>query len=240
MPAHWYTGVVTSIHDLSDSVKSFLITIPEVQIFNFLAGQFVTFDLPTGEKRLQRWRSYSIASAPRAKNEIELCMVRTPGGLGTTYFFNEVKIGTELKFKSAEGGFVLPEPIDHDVVMICTGTGIAPFRSMLQDIYLQKRAHKNIHLIFGTRTVRDVLYYDELMQYTYAIEGFRYDIALSRDSSPVVGSHFHAGYVHPIYLKEYASKNEQVHFYICGWSNMIDDAVENLFENLKSNKYLYK
>ena len=71
---------------------------------------------------------------------------------------------------------------------------------MLQRYLFTKESLSKHSSHFGTRTVRDVLYYDELMQYTYAIEGFRYDIALSRDSSPVVGSHFHAGYVHPIYL----------------------------------------
>ena len=121
-PAHWYTGLVVGIKELAPKVKSFELEIPEVVSFDFKAGQFITLDLPVGDKRLQRWRSYSISSAPAGTNKIELCIVHFDGGLGSTYFFDQVVVGTELKFKGPEGGFVLPEVIDQDVVMICTGT----------------------------------------------------------------------------------------------------------------------
>ena len=233
MPAHWYTGIVKEIKSLSNSVRSFTLEIPEVSSFDFKAGQFITFDLPVGEKRLQRWRSYSIASAPMGNNVVEMCIVNFGGGLGSTYFFNEIKIGTELKFKAAEGGFVLPDVVDHDIVMICTGTGVAPFRSMLYDIHINKKVHKNIHLIFGTRKKDDILYYDEFIELTHKIKGFTYDIALSRESDLIKTKNIHNGYVHPIYMNEYSTTRNDIHFYICGWSAMIDDAVANLLIELK-------
>ncbi|MEP7322106.1 MAG: FAD-dependent oxidoreductase [Saprospiraceae bacterium] len=241
-PAHWYTGIVTDVSDLAPRTKSFRIKIPEVQQFDFKAGQFITFDLPVGEKRLQRWRSYSIASAPGDSNEIELCLVHFEQGLGSTYFFKEISIGSELKFKAPEGGFILPGEIDHDLVMICTGTGIAPFRSMIRDIFHRNLTNRNIHLIFGTRKAEDILYLDEWKELSNSLPGFRFDIALSREDlnelrtggfrARGISGNLHSGYVHPIYLKQYTVPRKDVHFYICGWSMMIDEAVENLFGEL--------
>jgi CDP-4-dehydro-6-deoxyglucose reductase len=107
--------------------------------------------------------------------------VHFDGGLGSTYFFDQVVVGTELKFKGPEGGFVLPEVIDQDVVMICTGTGIAPFRSMIWDIYHTGKTHRDIHLIFGTRRKEDILYALEWEQLMNNIPGFKFEVALSRN-----------------------------------------------------------
>lgn len=235
-PAHWYTGIVTQIEDLAPRVKSFHLSIPEVEIFSFKPGQFVTFDLPVGEKRIQRWRSYSIASAPSETNEIELCIVHFEHGLGSSYFFEQVELGTQLKFKSAEGGFMLPDVIDHDLVMICTGTGIAPFRSMIQDIFQKKMPHKKIHLIFGTRKKDDILYIVEWEALMNTLPDFKFDVSLSREQNLNNTPYLHTGYVHPIYQNEYANVRSDVHFYICGWSKMIDQAVANLFLDMKYSR----
>jgi len=235
--AHWYTGVVTDIRDIAPEVRSFTLHIPETDHFDFKAGQFITFDLPVSEKRINRWRSYSIASPPGKSNFIELCIVRFDQGLGSSYFFNEVIPGSTLKFKGPEGGFILPSQIDHDLVLVCTGTGVAPFRSMLFDLKNNPRPHHKIHLIFGTRKHDDILYREEFIQLQTDLPGFSFDVALSREnpdgqSNPSI----HSGYVHPIYLKQYAQYRPDIHFYLCGWSQMIDEAVANLFVKLKYSK----
>jgi len=232
--AHWYTGVVTAIRDIAPEVRSFTLEIPETDLFDFKAGQFITFDLPVSEKRINRWRSYSIASPPGKSNFIELCIVRFDQGLGSSYFFNEVIPGSTLKFKGPEGVFVLPGQIDHDLVLVCTGTGVAPFRSMLLDLKNNPLPHRAIHLIFGTRKQADILYHNEFMQLQQEIPGFTYDVALSRENLNVQSNaYLHSGYVHPIYQKQYAQYRPDIHFYLCGWSQMIDEAVANLFVKMK-------
>ncbi len=236
MPTTWYTANVIAITEIARKVKSFTIEIADVFSFDFKAGQFITFDLPVGEKRVQRWKSYSIANAPDGTNTLELCIVHYENGPGSSYFFNEITIGTELKCKGPEGGFVLPHLIDNDLVMICTGTGIAPFRSMLHEIVNKQIPCKKIHLIFGTRTLEDLLYYDELIHFEKTIPGFKFDITLSRENNLGNDPHFHKGYVHPVYLNEYKELRSDIQFFICGWSKMIDEAVENLFGELKYDR----
>lgn len=228
MPTTWYEAVVREIIPETPQVRRFRLAIPALEVFHFQAGQFITFDLPVGEKRLQRWRSYSIASPPDGSNVLELCIARSPSGLGTRYFFEEVQVGTTLKFKGPEGTFVLPETLDHDVVMICTGTGIAPFRSMIADLHRRHWPCQRVHLIFGTRTENDILYRTELETLARHQPNFRYDVALSRQND----WHGHHGYVHPVYLNAYPQPHPALQFYLCGWTNMIDQAVAHLINDL--------
>jgi len=228
----WYDSKVIKIVDESSTTKRFWVEVEGEEKIDFKAGQFVTMDLPIAEKRLKRWRSYSIANHPDGTNVLEFCIVLLEGGAATTYFFNEVKIGTPIKFKGPSGTFVLPEELNTDLVLVCTGTGLAPFRSMLWDIYYQKKQHQKIHLIFGTRTKDGILYHKELEDLQKKLPNFSYSIALSREED----WDGYKGYVHQVYLEQHKDVKEDIHFYLCGWSNMIDDAVANLIVNLKYDK----
>ena len=228
----WYDGKVIRIEDQTPTTKRFWVEIPEVDAFDFKSGQFVTMDLPVHEKRLHRWRSYSIANAPEKGNVLEFCIVYLEGGLATRYFFEEVKVGTHLRFKGPDGTFTLPEDLDREMILICTGTGVAPFRSMLWDIHNRKLAFKSIHLIFGTRRQDGILYREEFEAFQKEWSNFRYDVALSRESA----WEGYRGYVHQIYREQYSDPVPDRHFYLCGWSNMIDDAVANLIVKMGYDK----
>lgn len=228
----WYDSKVTKIVDETPTTKRFWVKVDEEETIDFKAGQFVTMDLPISEKRLKRWRSYSIANHPDGSNILEFCIVLLDGGAATTYLFNEVSVGSTIRFKGPSGTFVLPKELTTDLVFICTGTGVAPFRSMIWDIYHQKKQHQKIHLIFGTRTKDGILYRDEFEELAKLLPNFSYSVALSREKD----WDGYKGYVHPIYLEQYKAVRQNIHFYLCGWSNMIDDAVANLVVNLKYDK----
>jgi CDP-4-dehydro-6-deoxyglucose reductase len=221
----WRTGTVIKIEDASESTRRFWIQIPELGSFNFKPGQFVTLDLPIHEKTNKRWRSYSIASAPDGSNIIELVIVLLEGGLGTTYLFNEIKVGSAITLRGPVGVFTLPETLDKDLYLICTGTGIAPFRSMVHWIHQQKIAHKNIHLIFGCRKLTDQLYGSELKALEPLENNFYYHPVFSREDAVPDGAY--KGYVHGVYEQLLAAKNP-AQFYLCGWKNMIDEAKQRI------------
>jgi len=232
MPTKWYHGTVIRIKTETSNTKRFWVEVPEVDSFAFEAGQFVTMDLPVHEKRLHRWRSYSLANAPEGGNVLEFCIVKLEGGLASRYFFEEVKEGTTLKFKGPDGTFTLPKDLNGKMVWVCTGTGVAPFRSMLKDIHNRKLPFRHIHLIFGTRYEDGILYRDEFEAMQKEWPNFQYDIALSR----VPDWEGYKGYVHQIYQAQYAKPDPDTHFYLCGWSNMIDDAVANLIVKMGYDK----
>ena len=219
----WRTGIVTKIVNETAQTRRFWIQIPEVAKFDFIPGQFVTLDLPIHEKKNKRWRSYSIASWPNQGNEIELVIVLLEGGLGTTYLFTEIKVGSELLLRGPQGVFVLPQTMDRDIFLICTGTGIAPFRSMLHHIKGGNVLHQNIYLIFGTRTMSDCLYFDELMSLQENLPGYQYLPCLSRETGESY-SHIRKGYVHNVYEVILEENKVPAYFYLCGWKNMVDEA----------------
>jgi ferredoxin-NADP reductase len=232
----WYDSHITKIENETPSTKRFWLRVEGDEPIHFKAGQFVTMDLPISDKRTKRWRSYSIASAPNTEGvrDLEFCIVKSENSTGgSKYLCEEATIGTPIRFKGPDGGFTLKEPIlEKDIVLICTGTGVAPFRSMLWDIYNRKMPHANIHLIFGTRRETDILYRAEFENFEKLIPSFKYDIVLSREPN----WHGAKGYVHTIYTEGYAQKRANVEFYICGWANMIDEAVAKLMVELGYDK----
>lgn len=217
----WRTAKVIRIEDETSSTKRFWFEIPELDNFDFKPGQFVTLDLPIHEKPARRWRSYSIASWPDGTNIFELVIVLLENGAGTHYLFNEVFVGSEIPCRGPQGVFTLPEPIEKDLFFICTGTGIAPFRSMAHNILLNNLPHKNIYLIFGCRLLCDGLYGHELKDLEAKVPSFNYIPTYSREDKEDIRK----GYVHSVYEEIIKEKgNPDASFYLCGWKNMIDEA----------------
>jgi ferredoxin-NADP reductase len=223
----WQTAKVVAIETATYNTKSFFLEIDNTNNFKFEAGQFITLDLPIHEQKNKRWRSYSIASHPNNSNIIELVIVLLEGGLGTTYLFNKVVVGSVLSFRGPAGKFVLPETIDKNLFFICTGTGIAPFRSMLHFIKENNIVYKNLFLVFGCRTLNDCLYKDEMIDLGNQLPNFTYLPCFSREEN--LPNWAHKGYVHEAYitqLKKLAPND--ANFYLCGWKNMVDDAKEKI------------
>lgn len=223
MPEQWYTGVVTKIVDETHNTKRFWIRVPDKTSFDFKPGQFVTLDLPIHEMKNKRWRSYSIASHPNGTNEIELVVVLLEGGPGSTYLCTQVREGTELTMRGPLGLFTLPEQLEHDLFLICTGTGIAPFRSMVKHLHLHDLPHPNIYLISGSRYEKDLLYKTEMQQLSQEMNGFHYIPTLSREES----WEGKKGYVHAVY-EELLSDKRPARFFLCGWKAMIDEAKQKI------------
>ena len=232
----WQTGKVIRIENETAQTRRFWIQMPAMESFDFKPGQFVTLDLPIHEKPNKRWRSYSIASWPDGTNTIELVIVLLEGGLGTTYLFNHVVVGSELILRGPQGVFTLPEKIEKDLFLICTGTGIAPFRSMAHHIFNHKIPHQDIYLLFGCRTFGDCLYGPELRALSEQMPGFHYLPTFSREKESSGDQLVRTGYVHAIYEEICRGKQamaatadlQSAAFFLCGWKNMIDEAKQRI------------
>jgi ferredoxin-NADP reductase len=236
----WQPAKVIRITDETPTTRRFWIELESGKPFDFVPGQFVTLDLPIHEKPNKRWRSYSIASWPDGSPVIELLIVYLEGGLGTRYLFNEVAPGSTLTLRGPLGFFTLPDPIEKDLFLVCTGTGIAPFRSMLHHVLNHNTAHQDIHLIFGCRRLTDTLYRQEMEDLQEQIPRFRYIPVFSREIPENRDHLVRTGYVHAVY-EEICKKNlsmpespegrplsRPAHFYLCGWKNMIDEAKQRI------------
>jgi len=237
----WQTGKVIRIENATAFTRRFWIELVSGEPFHFEPGQFVTLDLPIHEKPSKRWRSYSIASWPDGSAVFELVIVLLEGGAGTKYLFEEVGIGSELTLRGPQGSFTLPAQIEKDLFLICTGTGVAPFRSMVHHILNHNLAHRDIYLIFGCRRLGDALYQKEMEELEMNLTGFQYLPVFSREVPENREHLIRTGYVHAVFeeICKMKRKTESmgaefiIHpasFYLCGWKVMIDEAKKRIVD----------
>ena len=172
-------------------------------------------------------RNYSIASWADGTNRFELIITYLEGGKMSEYLFKEAKIGDEFVYKGPMGIFTLPDNLmDRDIYLVSTGSGISPFRSMINYIYENKIPFKSIKLFFGTRTESDLLYRDELEKIQKELPNFEYIPTLSQESK----EGFREGHVHEHYLKLIDESSEKPWVYFCGWDRMISEGRFHLDE----------
>lgn len=187
----------------------------------YQSGQFVIIDF-TNLPHQYSTRSYSIADIYTG-DTIELCVVLKDDGAATPILFNQ-KIGETLLVSNPQGRFVLPESIDEQksIGFICTGTGVAPFRAMIKELLFSRSFKSPIHLFFGCRTEKDILYRSEFESLSREFPNFKYVPVLSRENwnGP-------KGYVHEHYKTVFESKPDAL-IYLCGWTEMIKQTRDNL------------
>jgi NAD(P)H-flavin reductase len=205
----------------SAQVRRFLFKATDREVLHFIPGQFVIITIP-GLPDFQNTRSYSIASAPTRNAEFELCVSLNPNGIATPILW-ATEVGQKLKMSEPQGSFILQDAPDLETVFICTGTGIAPFRSMLMAMLYGVALSKPVHLIFGNRFEKDILYCKEFEALEMKEKHFHFHPVLSRQTD-WAGT---KGYVHQVY-QELFSDGRDARFYICGWKDMCSDARKNL------------
>ena len=203
-----------------DDIRHFIFEIPELDLFDFVPGQFVSFTEQIGEKKITR--AYSIASPPLGNNRFELCINLVQDGKFTPTLWSK-QIGDSLDVKGPSGGFVMHKP-PRDCIFVATGTGIAPFRSMAIDL-LKRDSETKMTLIFGTRYEQNLTYVDELEALAAAHPNFKFVYAVSRPSEEWKGR---SGRVQQ-YLIDALGDRTDLDVYICGLKEMVDD-VRNLLK----------
>lgn len=125
----FYTERVTEVQHYTDRLFRFRVTRP--QSLRFRSGEFVMLGLPSDGKPLLR--AYSIAS-PSWDEGLEFFSIKVPGGPLTEKLQN-IKIGDEILLRSKTTGTLVHDALTPGkrLFMISTGTGIAPFISIMRD-----------------------------------------------------------------------------------------------------------
>jgi CDP-4-dehydro-6-deoxyglucose reductase, E3 len=215
-----HEALLRNVHYTNQRTKHFEFQVANGRRFVFEPGQFITVEFePNGQKVR---RPYSIASAPRADNGFDLCLNILPEGRASSWLFH-LKPGDAIHFTGPFGFFTLREPADPVSAFIATGTGIAPIRAMLQELYRRPRASE-VWLIFGVRSEADILYRGEFEKLVRENSGFHFIPTLSR---PEPGWRGHTGYVQQ-HVARYLAEKKGFHAYICGLRKMVDDVAHVL------------
>lgn len=187
---------------------------------NFKSGQFFIIDVPHQDKIIKR--AYSFASGSD-ENHFDICVKKIENGIGTGYLFN-LKPEDEILFNGPMGKMVIPQD-NEDLVMICVGTGVAPFRSMIRHILLNQDK-RNITLIMGGRNEEYLFYREEFEEFAKNNVNFNYFTILDKCSQPKCKE----GYVQDLIINDIIEKGdaEKFHYFLCGIPVMVRETKELL------------
>lgn len=215
-PFKTFTARLVSSDGLSENTKHLEFEMVGESRFGFVAGQWLSLrqSKPDGEEIT---RAYSICSPPADDNRFALCLNRVQDGFMSN-FLCDMKTGEEVSLQGPFGDFILHPPL-RDTLFIATGTGIAPFRSMLHWLLAEKTRHQKKHLwlLFGNRREEDIYYHSEFLRLAELDSNFHYLPILSRASDGWQGLR---GYVQR-HVPEIAQGRSDMHAYICGLDKMV-------------------
>ena len=199
-------------HDIAPGVRHFEFEVPGLlERFEFDAGQFVSFSAVIHGKTITR--AYSIASAPHL-NRFELCLNLVDDGQFTPMLFAMQK-GETVDLAGPLGYFVWRKQA-ADSIFVATGTGVAPFRGMLQ---AAADPSPKVHLVFGVRYEANLLYRQEFESLERQRNWFHFHPVLSRPNDDWKGRKGHV----QEHVMELLGERRDVDVYICGLKAMVDD-----------------
>lgn len=184
----------------------------------FTAGQYILLNTPG----LAQKRQYSIASAPRLEHAIELLVEIIPNGKASGYL-NSIEIGAEVDFYASAGEFTLKDDVlatNDPLVLIGTGSGIAPLRSILLDELRTKESTRPIWLYWGMREAESLFWLDQFEELHDNFPQFTYHIVLSQAPDEWT---LCKGRVTDCLSVHALPENGQ--YYLCGNPHMIEDVM---------------
>jgi ferredoxin-NADP reductase len=202
-----------SARTLTPSVRE--LTFDAGSDFSFVPGQWVSFKIPGDGEALPR--SYSIATAPQVDGIFAVAVTRVEGGPGSTYLHG-MEPGATLPMSDAQGFFTLTA-LERPVLMVATGTGVCPFRSMLWALQERGPLDHRAKLLLGVRTEQDILYGDEFARLADQDALFEFLPTLSRGGATWTERR---GYVQN-HIASLVHELGDCDVFVCGLSRMVKD-----------------
>jgi len=207
---------VQTLERVADDVIVLRVKLPANEKMKFLAGQFIEFLLKDGTRR-----SFSMANPPYDAELIELHVRRVAGGKFTEHVFEKMKERDILRFEGPLGVFFLREESPKPIVLVASGTGFAPIKSLVEDA-LQRDIERPMTLYWGGRRPKD-LYLNALAE-KWASEhaSFKYVPVIS-DALPEDQWQGRNGFVHRAVMQDFPDLSRH-QVYACGVPIMVDSA----------------
>jgi CDP-4-dehydro-6-deoxyglucose reductase len=207
---------VEKLEKRADDVMVMKIKLPANERLQFLAGQYIDFQLKDG-----RSRSYSLANPPHDDALLELHIRHVPGGLFSGHVFSTMKERDILRLKGPLGSFFIREDSDKPMIFIAGGTGFAPAKAMLEHAFA---AHldREMVLYWGARSLKDLYMVELPLQWLAEHPNFSFIPVLSTPQ-PEDQWAGRTGLVHEAVLADFADLSDY-QVYACGAPAMVDSA----------------
>ncbi len=196
------------------SKKAFEIVLKRPEDFNFQPGQRIQI-FHNGIER-----DYSLSSAPSDRH-LALCIRNIEGGAMSSVL-SSIEIGAKITFSGPFGYFIY-QSVQRKPIFVATGTGIAPFYSMLRE------GISDVVLLHGVRNLAELYYASEIQK------SVKHYVACLSEASDGHTDHY------PGRVTDYLRKelpHDIYDFYLCGGGEMIRDVIL-LVDNRFPGSYIY-
>ena len=214
---------VQKLERLAPDVTMIHLSLPANERLQFLAGQYIDILTKSGLRR-----SLSIANAPHDDDVLQLHL-RNYGGPFSNYVFNTLKEKDILRLEGPLGTFFLREDSDKPLILLASGTGFAPIKSIIEHA-VHKKIQRPITLYWGCR-VRADLYRHELAESWAREHGVTYVPVLS-DATPEDNWTGRTGFVHRAVMQDFPDMSRH-QVYACGAPIVIESALSDFTEQCK-------
>lgn len=214
-----YTSRLISIEKVSSNMYLERFELLNPTDITFLAGQTIMLYVAPGVNR-----SMSIASPPSDTHIILLAHDVSPNGAYAKWAL-AAKVGDQMNFMGPLGVFVLDKESPRKKVIVATGSGIAPYRSMLLD-YLPSAAGE-ITLYWGLRREEDIFWQKELEELAAKYPNFHVVMTLSQPTDAWQSAGGRRGHVQEHMFAEQKNLTD-MDWYLCGSKAMINETRDKL------------
>ena len=188
--------------------------------FEYKAGQFINLfkDATTA-------RCYSLASVPSLGEDLFLNVRKVPSGLVSGWLFENLKAGDDITISEATGDcFYVPGNPEQNIILIGTGSGLAPLYGIIRDALLNGHRGK-LSLYHGSYNKEGFYLAEELKQLARSHSNFRYVPCVSDGEAP-------AGYAQGMVLDVALADNPDLsgwRVFLCGNPDMVNAAKKQTF-----------
>ncbi len=219
---------VTSVEYLNSDILG--IRLKPSRPFEYRAGQFLNLfkDETTA-------RCYSLASVPALNEELFLNVRKVPSGLVSGWLFEKLKAGDGITISEATGDcFYVPGNPEQNILLIATGSGLAPLYGIIRDALLNGHTGK-LSLYHGSYNTEGFYLVEELKKLAQSHDNFSYVPCVSEGEAP-------AGYAQGMVLDVALAENPDLsgwRVFLCGNPLMVNAAKQQTFFAGASMREIY-
>ncbi len=246
MPVKEYNAITSEPVFITSESMILRVTPDGWELPDYLPGQFAVLGLPGSSPRIplsdpelkppepEKFiaRAYSIASSSLHKEYLEFYITLVRSGSLTPRLFalgrgDKIHLGPKMR-----GMFTLEEiPEDANLVLIATGTGVAPYMSMIRT-FLAPGTSRRFTVVHGARHSWDLGYLSELTTLARMVENFFYIPVVSQPAEEIIPWGGETGYVQDIWKQSRVAAEwgmeptpDNTHIFLCGNPGMIEETV---------------
>lgn len=232
IPVEDFVGIVENMEALTPTIRGIHLRLDRP--IRFQAGQYVNVRIGGDDATI---RAFSIANPPSGRNLVELNVRIVPGGRGTTWLHEHLRVGDAVHLSGPYGRFFVRRSARQPMLFIAGGSGLSSPRSMILDL-METGEDQPITLVYGARNRAELYHHDEFEALARQDARFTYIPALSDEPEDSAWSGFR-GFAHEAATSAFDNDFRGLKAYLCGPPPMIEAAIAALMQGRLFEKDIY-